>query len=1029
MLSLNLSSFSIIFQKYFVFIYIIFFVSSNNSFALSENISVMNNVSDSLPVVNEENAGSQENLFNKIYNKNRDDNHFMPFKAPPGISIAREVLGDDFSNDDVVSGAWHDTGESIQSLWHSVVTEGSTVNETNGQLQLRLAGGKPNPQARVTSGLRPELNIFRSHHKPISFIVTTLEFTTSAASDVETFSFTILSEAHKNAWEADDAIVLEITAEGELKFISKENQPNSIGEVLLDTKLKRTPRGFSLTLDEMNFKLEMFWQGGWASFSGMHGLNKEKWNSNTAASVELRASRSNINIETAIVSIGSLRVVEDLQLGSEGVWSKPNNLINFFPPAYILVNGFTDSSRIQAGYLPVTLYGADPTGKRDSTAQIQKAIDDAYHHSLICFFPPGTYLVSKQLKIVQRSIWIESIHRWKKMTSYANLLMGSRSGPRPILKLVDRSPVFSNEKIPRPLLKFTSERADRAKPSYSHPPHDTNQPNINFNQLFKGIDIDLGVGNPGAVGLDIMSAQGTTIEDVLVKAKGAFAGFSGGSGAGGAWFNVEVQGGKYGLLMNFSGVEQALVVGAKLTEQQEAAIVANGQGVALIVGADVRKKDGTAIILGDWPKDNSATLNLVDARIRFSNPGTLISNPNSKSLYLRNVSVFNAAKLATYNTQSIEGNPNQWKHLRHYVHDSESALHVVEGAVSHGILLEVDGRAVDPGNLVAQHLYPDDFPDFEDGDIINVKINPPRKFRARGDGRTDDTEALQYAIKHYKKIFLPKGVYLISKTLNLGAETQLIGTSRIHTILVSNATKWDPKIETPLISTVDDANAHTILSSLQLKSTVKNVNFAVLWRAGRHSIMKDTWGSFDYNNKGKVNPINIHSFVITGNGGGRFYNAFNLSGLSWKKHGANYRRVFVEGTREPITIYSFNPERSWGNYKSEFRNARNIQIYGVKDERGPPTALFINCDNVSLIGHGGDVRVTRGKNHKGVYEFINSKNIELGGLFRWNRYPNEVKIDDNIIYDKHDGKIFSVHFSKMVTYFRRGIFQPVMPSL
>jgi hypothetical protein len=50
-------------------------------------------------------------------------------------------------------------------------------------------------------------------------------------------------------------------------------------------------------------------------------------------------------------------------------------------------SGLPQDDLIALGYLDVTLYGADPTGKIDSTSAIQKAIDDGYQHRLVIFFP------------------------------------------------------------------------------------------------------------------------------------------------------------------------------------------------------------------------------------------------------------------------------------------------------------------------------------------------------------------------------------------------------------------------------------------------------------------------------------------------------------------------------------------------------------------------------------------------------------------------------------------------------------------
>ena len=46
---------------------------------------------------------------------------------------------------------------------------------------------------------------------------------------------------------------------------------------------------------------------------------------------------------------------------------------------------------------------------------------------------------------------------------------------------------------------------------------------------------------------------------------------------------------------------------------------------------------------------------------------------------------------------------------------------------------------------------------------------------AKGDGVTDDSEALQRAVNAHGEVFLPHGVYLLANTVTLGATTSLFG--------------------------------------------------------------------------------------------------------------------------------------------------------------------------------------------------------------------------------------------------------------
>ena len=87
-----------------------------------------------------------------------------------------------------------------------------------------------------------------------------------------------------------------------------------------------------------------------------------------------------------------------------------------------------------------------------------------------------------------------------------------------------------------------------------------------------------------------------------------------------------------------------------------------------------------------------------------------------------------------------------------------------------------------------------------DAGQINVKLAP---YSAKGDGKTDDTAALQQAITDYqgtrRTIYLPAGTYRVSKTLALRVSSDLFGNTNIRgrsrgtTILkLADATFTDP---------------------------------------------------------------------------------------------------------------------------------------------------------------------------------------------------------------------------------------------
>lgn len=158
------------------------------------------------------------------------------------------------------------------------------------------------------------------------------------------------------------------------------------------------------------------------------------------------------------------------------------------------------------GYLDVTAppYNADATGRRDSTAAIQQAVNDGRWHCRAVFFPPGTYLVNDTIWCRQGVLKNRHKERTKDAAARAMglggavralpcTLFGSRRGrKRPLLRLAPSSPGFGDPKSPKAVVRFW--RGLVGNP-------DKEQPNASFEQMFVNIDIEIGPGNPGAVGI------------------------------------------------------------------------------------------------------------------------------------------------------------------------------------------------------------------------------------------------------------------------------------------------------------------------------------------------------------------------------------------------------------------------------------------------------------------------------------------------------------------------------------------------
>lgn len=360
------------------------------------------------------------------------------------------------------------------------------------------------------------------------------------------------------------------------------------------------------------------------------------------------------------------------------------NDFTFTPPPHLVNTKQTDNILFKQGYLDVTLYNGwkenenstanpvDKTGVKDSTVALQKALDDAVDYRLTAYFPVGTYKVSDTLHFVKK-YGGGLLHR------FSTTLVGERKGDqRAIIRLKNNAngfteefskpsqykPVFDVWRKRHPV-SFATAANKLCNKMFCGPldevcenkdgsikecvPGDTvklnSQYSTGFLQRIQGIEINIGSGNKGAVGLRFSAAQDSHIEDVRIVAKDSFAGFYGlPSRTSAGAVNIEVRGGKYGVYIpNYNA--GSVIVGAVFRNQSIAAIHTEGFVPLSVVGFNIEKEASPALDLMDTKSERGGhrgTVSLIDGRVRVRKGGVAFKNntsPAGKNLYIRNVYV------------------------------------------------------------------------------------------------------------------------------------------------------------------------------------------------------------------------------------------------------------------------------------------------------------------------------------------------------------------------------------------------------
>lgn len=683
--------------------------------------------------------------------------------------------------------------------------------------------------------------------------------------------------------------------------------------------------------------------------------------------------------------------------------------------------------RLALGYLVVTAYpGVNNDGRTDSTAGLQQAIEDAREHNLTVLFPAGEYLISDTLRCFRWQVWSAAKAERAENTKQATAAVGRgyhalfgevKDGRRPLLRLAREARGFDDPERIKPMLAFRMIRATAPTATKPVPlAHPLDLPDgfeeavpILFGEKLCQIDFDCG-GHAGAVGVHAPMAQDSTILDVRINAGDAYAGFNGLPGRNSVTGNIEVTGGRFGII-NRGSIAGAVVVGARLHGQTENAIVHTDFSPLVVIGFSIRSRQGPALTIPPHRNTANAALSLVDGTIEVERGPVAMDNAVGKTVYLRNVHVRGADNLVRSGRLApVPARPG-WNRIDEYVHTDQAApdddppyevrdtefrvFNLIEGRLDRAAQPIVRTSAgAPPADLIARHLWRDLPIHLGEADGTIVATASP--WGARPDDDQDDAPAIQRAIDDasaagHGRVFLPRGEYLIGHTLELRANTVLMG-SGWHKTEIAAHPGWlpPPGEQPPMIRTVDDAKATTVLAMMTVAGPAETFSFdraefarglrpeqlparnrigMIQWRAGRNSM------SIGVVRTRAGNWVPIHQRLLVsfaqefrGHGGGKHYSVHLRPTTAYPR----YRPVLIDGTTEPLSIYGLNSESPYVPTRNEefgmtneqwldryaletnteVRNARNVRIYGVKREGSSPTIIVRDSRNIALYSSG-----------------------------------------------------------------------------
>ena len=167
-----------------------------------------------------------------------------------------------------------------------------------------------------------------------------------------------------------------------------------------------------------------------------------------------------------------------------------------------------------SGIVNVRDFGAKGDGHTDDTAALQAAINAAgpntgafFWRTQVVFLPDGIYRVSGQLQ-----------RRYANGAFGSGMILQGQSTTGTIIRLADHAPGFGQPSTPRGVVMTTAKLLDGTPTSGGKDYTNKGEGNDAYENFVENLTIDVGAGNPGAIGIDYLANNLGAVRDVLVTA-------------------------------------------------------------------------------------------------------------------------------------------------------------------------------------------------------------------------------------------------------------------------------------------------------------------------------------------------------------------------------------------------------------------------------------------------------------------------------------------------------------------------------
>ncbi|EDQ88634.1 uncharacterized protein MONBRDRAFT_32819 [Monosiga brevicollis MX1] len=539
-------------------------------------------------------------------------------------------------------------------------------------------------------------------------------------------------------------------------------------------------------------------------------------------------------------------------------------------------------------------YGAAGDGVTDDTAALQRVLTEGrstpftLKTPLVVYLPPGTYVV----------------HDTLAMYFYTHLVGNWRCPPT--IRLANSSTTMSQAYV------VTATNFNQG----SHV--------SNFYHKLQNVIIDIGDGNPNAVGIHWAVAQGTSIRNVTVNVNNGHMGLFVESGGGGFIGDLVINGGQIGASV---GGQQWSLRSITVNNAAQVGFQLSWDWVFTLVDLTINNSPVGLTFQGA----SAGSFVLIDST--FSNVGTAIVTdyPSAlRGMVLQNFA-YNQIQSLTQAMPAVSGSGHIDRWFQGSLYNASQLMAATTGSLP-----------APSGPLVKRAL-----PVVADNAVVSAY-----DYGAKGDGQTDDTIALQTALNTGKIVFLPYGNYRITSTVTIPSGSGLVGEAL--SILSADGTGSafaDPSNPQPMLQTGD----RVLLADLTL-SLLNNALGCILleWNADAASTMHDVHARVYFNAS-----MLMH---VTPGAGGYLENSWLWTADHNIDSNTNVTAVvqgglLLEGAQD-LTMYGTAVEHN-AQYNYNITDSSHVVAVVTQTEtpywQGPPTswALTIgNSKNISMYGTG-----------------------------------------------------------------------------